>query len=95
MRAADSTSVPRTLIAALPEDRLRALLAELLLGSLPSGESDARAASAGQAAPWGLATRQTARITQDGEAQRDDQAGYCRAIHPPATSGEARCPTDD
>jgi hypothetical protein len=37
MRAADPAAALRLLIAALPEDRLRALLLELLLGSLPAG----------------------------------------------------------
>ena len=41
MRAADPTHALRTLIAALPEDRLRALLLEILLGKLPSGAATA------------------------------------------------------
>jgi hypothetical protein len=40
MRAVDSTFALRTLIAALPEDRLGALLLELLLGQLQATTAD-------------------------------------------------------
>ena len=52
MRAVDSTFALRTLIAALPEDRLGALLLELLLGQLQATTADPPAPARRRRGGW-------------------------------------------
>ena len=76
----------RTLIAALTEDRLRALLLELLLGGLQA-RSRTESHRSCPAPSARLATREAARTAQDTETRRGRTPGGPLPRHPRAGGG--------